>query len=190
MQICEETGNLRVGSQVQHRLGTLHFMRGELDSAAAMYARVLEVVRETGDRIGQCYALLGLAEVDISRAEVQRARHALTEALELLVTAGNPMVESQIKLAMAQAELADGRLDAAAEYADRAVNEFKDLGAALLCAQALVVSGRISQAAGSPRMALAAWEAANAMLSGMKLRDASTFHQEIDSLISGIKRVM
>lgn len=164
-RICNETGNQRVGAQVRQRLGALHLLRGEFGLSADMYARVLEAVRESGDRIGECHALLGMAAVDVRRGKPLRAAQILAEVLELTMTVGDPMVKSRVMLALAEANLAASELDTAAGYADRAMYVFEELGAALFCARTLVVRGRIHQAVGSPGQAMAAWRTAAGLLS-------------------------
>lgn len=181
-RMCKETGNRRVGAQVRHRLGALYHLRGQLDQAADTYAGVLEDVRGSGDRIGTCHALLGLAAVDIERGDLWRARRTLTEAGELAASVGDPSMRSRVALGLAQVEFAEGELQAAATHADRAVHDFGVAGLALLQARALVVRGRIRKAAGSPGAAMADWRTAEVLLSGTRPRVAAALSSELNPL--------
>lgn len=165
--ICNEVGNRRVTAQVQNRLGALHLRVGRLDDAHVSYTSVLDSVRVTGDRVGECYALLGLATVDLRRGEPGSARAMLTEALELAVRAGARMVEGRIALALAEVLLTSD-LDAAPEYVERALTGFEAIGATLDRARAMVLRGRVHAAAGRPQGARADWQAAAGMLSGLR----------------------
>ncbi|MFJ2633154.1 BTAD domain-containing putative transcriptional regulator [Streptomyces sp. NPDC087422] len=165
--ICHEVGNRRVTAQVQNRLGALHLRVGRLDDAHVAYTRVLDSVRVTGDKVGECYALLGLATVDLRRGEPGSARAMLTEALELAVQAGARMVESRIALALAEALLTSD-VEAAPEYVERALTGFEAIGATLDKARAMVLRGRVHAASGRPQGARADWQAAAGMLTGLR----------------------
>jgi DNA-binding SARP family transcriptional activator/tetratricopeptide (TPR) repeat protein len=165
--ICREVGNRRVTAQVQNRLGALHLRAGRLEEAYVSYTRVLDSVRATGDRVGECYALLGLATVDLRRGEPGAARAMLGEALELAVGAGARMVESRIALALGEASLTSD-LDAAPEYVERALTGFEAIGATLDKARAMVLRGRVHAAFGRPQGARADWQAAAGMLSALR----------------------
>lgn len=181
--ICDEVGNRRVTAQVQNRLGALHLRAGRLDEAYVAYTRVLDGVRATGDQVGECYALLGLAIVDLRRGEPGVARVMLVEALELAVRAGARMVESRIALALAEVALISD-LDAAPEYVERALTGFEAIGATLDKARAVVLRGRVHAAAGEPRGARADWLAAAGMLSGLKTdKGGVALVEEVHSLL-------
>ncbi|WP_405581193.1 BTAD domain-containing putative transcriptional regulator [Streptomyces sp. NBC_01190] len=165
--ICNEVGNRRVTAQVQNRLGALHLRVGRLDEAHVSYTNVLEGVRVTGDRVGECYALLGLATVDLRRGEPGAARAMLTEALEHAVRAGARMVEGRIALTLAEVLLTSD-LDAAPEYVERALTGFEAIGATLDKVRAMVLRGRVHAASGRPQGARADWQAAAGMLSGLR----------------------
>jgi tetratricopeptide (TPR) repeat protein len=103
-QICAEVGNRRVYAQVQRQLGELNLRRGELESAAECFRRVLEIVLETDDKVGQCYALIGLANVDIRRGRPEQALRILREVAQTTAAIGNPLLDDRVGLALAQAE--------------------------------------------------------------------------------------
>ena len=184
-EICEETGNRRVGAQVRHRLGDLDLRGGNFDTAIAEYNTALGLVRESGDRIGECYVLLGLAKVDLRKHAARAAVRRLTEALEIAITIGERLVETRVRAAMAEAFLLTRDLEEAAAHADRAVRTSESIGVALLKAEVLVVQGRVCQARGKPDEADQAWRLANRVISAMKMRGPVVLSQEINELLDG-----
>lgn len=137
--------------------------------------------------IGQCSALLGLAAVDIRRDEPQRARQHLAEARELAAVAGDPTIDSQTTLTLAEAELAVGEFEAAAEHADKALREFEEQGMALFHVRSLIIRGHIYRALSSPHLAMTVWKTAAQLLSRLKLRQTSTLCEEVNALIADIE---
>ncbi|PWI44839.1 BTAD domain-containing putative transcriptional regulator [Streptomyces sp. ICBB 8177] len=167
-EICEEVGNERVAAQVRNRLGELCLGGGDLDGARRAYEAVLESVRAAGDKVGQCYALLGLATVEMRSGGHGAATQTLTEALRLAVKEGARMAESRITLALAEACMV-ARPEAAASHAEHALRGFEAIGATLFRARALGVRGRIRAQGGDPEAARDDWRAAKGMLSGLRL---------------------
>ncbi|MEU6171983.1 BTAD domain-containing putative transcriptional regulator [Streptantibioticus parmotrematis] len=167
-EICEEVGNERVAAQVRNRLGELCLGSGDLDGARRAYQAVLESVRAAGDKVGQCYALLGLATVEMRRGGHGVATETLAEALRLAVKEGARMAESRITLALAEACMV-ARPEAAASHAEHALRGFEAIGATLFRARALGVRGRIRAEGGDPEAARNDWRAAKGLLSGMRL---------------------
>ncbi|MEU3251211.1 BTAD domain-containing putative transcriptional regulator [Streptomyces sp. NPDC006997] len=161
--ICVAVGNRRVAAQVRNRLGGLHLAMGRLPEAAEAYAFVLSSARAARDRVGECYALLGLASVEVSRGCTGKARAQLVEARELATVSGARMAESRIALALSSASLPDD-VQAARAYAERALADFEAIGAPLRRAEALVARGRARSAAGESAPARADWLAARDIL--------------------------
>jgi DNA-binding SARP family transcriptional activator/tetratricopeptide (TPR) repeat protein len=186
-RICEEVGNRRVGAQVQHRLGEWLRRRGDLDRAEAAYHRALDAVGTTGDRIGECYALLGLAAVSIGRRELASAAQHLARAREAAVTAGDRMAQSRTLHALAELGLARGDLAVATVHADEAIRMFTEIGASLLRADAMALRGRIRLSAGEPAAALADWEEARAALAGLNLHGAVTLDADLRRNIAALR---
>jgi hypothetical protein len=81
-----------------------------------MFREVLEIARESGDRVGECPALLGLATVAMRRDQPLEAARVLSEASDAAATVGDRMMTGRVVLALAEAELADGVLEAAAGH--------------------------------------------------------------------------
>lgn len=186
--ICRTVGNRRVAAQVQARMGELHLLDGRLDEAAAAYDAVLESVRGSRDRVGECYALLGLAAVDRRRGDAQGAAELLRRALGLAADAGARMAETQVALALGEV-LLPADLDGARDYAQRALRGFETIGAAQQRARAMVLLGRVHAASGDEAAARSDWLAARGLLRGLRLRTAGggpTLIDEIGSLLETV----
>ncbi len=184
--ICEQVGNRRVGAQVHHRRGELLLQRGDLDGADAAFALVLDSVRATGDLVGECYALLGVATVQLARGEPSLTQQTLQQAQDLAVSSGERVALNRISLVLAEAELALSELGPAAEHADLAIAGFAKMGAELLRASALTIRGRIHVAASSPKDAAAAWQSAQTILRGLNLQRATTLTVELDNRLAAL----
>lgn len=182
--ICRHVGNRRVAAQVKTRMGELHLRKGRLSEAYEAYRTVLENVRDARDRVGECYALLGLAAVDRRRDRpVVAAR--LIKALNLAVESRARMAESRVALALGEV-LISSDLEAAEGYAQRALRGFEAIGATLQQAQALVLRGRVRAAAGKEAGAKADWNAAGSMLAGLQVGNHHVaLADEIRSLMRG-----
>jgi DNA-binding SARP family transcriptional activator/tetratricopeptide (TPR) repeat protein len=185
-RICSDYGNRRVGAQVTHRFGELYLRREELDLARDAYQRVLLAVRETGDQVGECYALLGLGTVQLRSGAPQDAAGMLATAQEIADTVGEPMVQSRVMLARAEVALNLGQLGDATELAIRAERAFEEMNAAVLRAQALLVLGQIRLAHGEPQGALAAWQSGTASLVNLNLHAAVSLAHDIQRRISDL----
>ncbi|HEV2636482.1 MAG TPA: BTAD domain-containing putative transcriptional regulator [Actinocrinis sp.] len=186
-EICRELGNRRVGAQVQHRLGELYLRHEEFDRAAESFGRVLAAVRESEDRVGECYALIGLAGVDLGKEDFPAATARLAQARLLAGDIGERMVESRVALVLAELELRTGR-PTAAEHADRAVRGFEEMRAAQLQARSLFIRGQIHLAAGCPVSALADWQSAAAVLAGLSPRGAGPLAAELERSIEALEQ--
>ncbi|MGW3655086.1 AfsR/SARP family transcriptional regulator [Streptomyces sp. NPDC005151] len=168
--ICVAVGNRRVAAQVRNRMGGLHLAMGRLSEASEAFAFVLSSARAARDRVGECYALLGLATVEVRRGRQGKARAVLVEARELATVSGARLAESKIALALSSASLPDD-VQAARAYAERALAGFEAIGAPLQRAEAMVARGRARAAAGEATAARADWLAARDIL--VKLRVGS-----------------
>lgn len=183
--ICADTGNRRVGAQVHRSLGDLHAREGDLEAAQASYLLVLGMVQESGDQVGQCYALLGLATVELRRdGPGPRVFTRLTAALALATAIGERLVQSRILIALAESRLLTGELPAAEAYARQAVQLAGQIGVVLLQARALVVDGKISAAQGAGDKARELWRKAAAALANTNLDGTVGLSEEIHRLLA------
>ena len=110
----------------------------------------------------------------------------LIGALEVAEETGDLAVESMVSLALAEAQLAAGRLSDAADYADRALRQCERTGPVLLTAQVLTVRGKIHRAAGEHAEASEAWDRAGEILEKMQLSGAVALSSELSGLRLGL----
>ncbi|MBS2532130.1 tetratricopeptide repeat protein [Catenulispora sp. NF23] len=182
-QICEEVGNRRVYAQVQRQLGDLRLRVGRVEEAAESFSVVLEIVQDADDKVGEGYALIGLAYVDLRRERPEAAIKVLREAALTTGAVGNPLLENRIELALAEAELLAGDLAAAEEHADRVLLRTGGTSARLLTVQALTVRGRVHREAGRTQAARQAWQEAVQTLSALGLRRGVAMAEELNELL-------
>jgi DNA-binding SARP family transcriptional activator/tetratricopeptide (TPR) repeat protein len=187
MAICDDLGNRRVGAQVLHRLGELYARRGQLDQAASAYRKVLSSVRESADRVGECYALLGLAAVSLESGRAADATRTLDDAQNLADAIGEQMLQARVALARARAALGSGVLAEAAEHAGRAEHGFAKLKASMLCAEALFVRGQVCLEAGETEAAVVAWQSSAALLSTLDPRITASLAAELERHLSAAR---
>ncbi|WP_182606116.1 AfsR/SARP family transcriptional regulator [Streptomyces alkaliphilus] len=161
--ICRTVGNRRVSAQVENRMGELHLLAGRLDEAQTAYGSVLESVRDSRDRVGECYALLGLAAVERRRGRLGAAARLLEQALATAGSSGARMAESHVAQALGEVLLASDPA-AALEYAQRALRGFEEIGAPLQRARAVVLRGRVHAMRGDGDSARDDWRTARSML--------------------------
>jgi DNA-binding SARP family transcriptional activator/tetratricopeptide (TPR) repeat protein/energy-coupling factor transporter ATP-binding protein EcfA2 len=167
--ICEEAGDRRIGARVRLRAADLLSRRGRFDAADEACRIALAASRARGHRVGECYAQLGLGQVAWRRGDPEGAIRALANARALSVATGEPLAAGRVALDLARIALESGEPPAAAQHADRALERFGELGAALWRARALAVRGQIHGAAREPERALALWRQARALLGELRL---------------------
>jgi DNA-binding SARP family transcriptional activator len=184
--ICSELGNRRVGAQVDHRLGELYLRCGELQAAASAFEDVLTAVRESGDQVGECYALLGLGIVRTRERAVTTAAQLLTAAEDIASIIGERMLQGRVVLARADLALRQADTGRAAAYADWAIRDFEDIKATVFKAEALIVRGQVHLAANEPRAALEVWDKTLAGLSAPGLPSPHRLVQEVRDRIASL----
>ena len=159
--ICQELGSIRLAAQVEYELGELELRRGRLQAAAAAFASVLEQTRQTGDVIGQAYALAGLGNARRLIGDLTGAQSALGEALELTRGLDDRLIHGRVLVALAELDYAKGRFDLALRRTVEATEVLGKLGSAILWhARALEVLGRLHEQAGRASLAEHAWQSA------------------------------
>ncbi len=183
---CQETSNHRIRAQVTHRLGHLLLRRGDLERAADAYRSVLAAVRAVRDTVGECYALLGLATVDLRRGCFDAASEALDEACSLAAAAGDEMATYRVELTRAELGLESGDLQRAENHAERAITGFDNLGAPLFKASGLLLRGRIRAAVGEVGAALTAWRAAADTLSTLPMGDHTELYGQVQAHMASL----
>jgi tetratricopeptide (TPR) repeat protein len=100
--------------------------------------RVLESVRQIGDRIGEAHALYGLGVVRRKEGRLDTAEATLQHALSVAEEVGDRLIQGQSHYAIGELCLARGENTRAAEHLQRARELFDDLGSALWLAKTLI----------------------------------------------------
>ncbi|WP_051450521.1 AfsR/SARP family transcriptional regulator [Actinospica robiniae] len=178
-ELCQRTGNHRVGAQVEKQLGDLALHSGELDRAAQCYDKVIAMTRESGDVVGRCYGVIGLARVDLRRARYLEAAQALADAARQAAIVGDRAVGYRAVIALAEAELGLEHHDSAGGHAEKAAALAREIGAPLLSVQAMAMKARVLEACGRIREAEAELRTAARLLSGSDAGPAAALSAEI-----------
>jgi len=159
--ICAGLGSIRLAAQVEYELGELELRRGRLHAAAEAFVSVLEQTRQTGDVVGQAYALAGLGNARRMIGDTALAQSALDEALELTRDLDDRLIRGRVLVALAELDYARGLFDLALRWTIEATEVLGKLGSAdLWHARALEVLGRLHEQAGRVSLADDAWRSA------------------------------
>jgi tetratricopeptide (TPR) repeat protein len=122
---------------------------------------VLRLTTETGDIVGQAFALAGAGNAKRMLGDFASAESAFDAALDLAWRAGNRLIRGRSLLGLAELHLARDEEHAALTRAEEAIAVFREHGAeGVWQARALELLGRIHERARRPDIALHAWEAA------------------------------
>ncbi|MET9774544.1 BTAD domain-containing putative transcriptional regulator [Streptomyces sp. NPDC006367] len=119
----------RSAAQVRFSLAEMDLARGELDRAAHGYAESLVAATTLGDLSGRCVALLGLGTVDVRRGALKEGERRLGQALSLARDIQDPLLESEVLLALARAHQAAGDGDGAAALLNEGAELCRLMGA-------------------------------------------------------------
>jgi tetratricopeptide (TPR) repeat protein len=151
----------RIGDQLgithsRNNLGEVHFLRGDLEQAERNFSAavtVAEAIRYVG------LARVGLGATRVERGDSETGRRDLLTAVRELESASNQTYLADALRDLAQAFLPD-QLDAALEWAERAVSVARGLGSDEKIGAALTVLGRVRLARGDETGAIAVLEQA------------------------------
>ncbi|NKZ03748.1 AfsR/SARP family transcriptional regulator [Actinomadura latina] len=148
-------------TRVDHALAELQLRRGHAEPAADTLASVLRSTRETGDVVGQAWALVSLGCAQRTLNDFGRAESALGAALDLVGRTGNRLIRGRVLLEFAELHVAKGERQSALTRVEGAVAVFRKHGAGgVWHARALELLGRVHAGAGRPGAATRAWGAA------------------------------
>ena len=148
-----------------NRRGEASLRRGELDSAALHYREALRLSLAVEDANGIAANAVNLSIVYQRQGKYEEARASLAPLLERATLAHAPRHRAQAALRRAVLDLEERRAAGAAEWAERAAawcGEPCALAAAIrnVKGQLALEAGRVDEAAGAARSALAASRAA------------------------------
>jgi tetratricopeptide (TPR) repeat protein/TolB-like protein len=147
LEIAREIGDLVLVVNRLFNIADVHRIRGRLDLARPPLDEALAVARERGDREGTARSLFGQALVLTAAHQGAAARGLLEEALAIRLELGQKGYAGDVKTALADLALDDGRNNDAATLLRAAVEEFQREGRLDDEAMARVALGR-AQAAG------------------------------------------
>jgi DNA-binding SARP family transcriptional activator/tetratricopeptide (TPR) repeat protein len=167
LAICQRIGSVRLTAQALYELAELHLRRDRLARAAEAFASVLKWMQETGDIIGQSYALTGLGNARRMLGDAAGAQSALTTALDLTRGGDDRLVRARILLALAELDYANDRGNLALARIDEAIGLLRELGSAKIWhARGLELLGRVHERAGRASVAEHAWLSAMELAGG------------------------
>jgi DNA-binding SARP family transcriptional activator/tetratricopeptide (TPR) repeat protein len=149
--ICSEVGNRRVAAQIAYRLGSLHLQRGDHELAEESFTCVLDIARDTGDRIGEMHGLIGRASVRLELGD-RHAVDSLRTAERIAVQLGDQRMQGRALLLLGRAaaalDLGDGCT--ARDQTRRALEISERLGTHRWSVDCLRQLGEVEAACGEP----------------------------------------
>ncbi|HEX9336237.1 MAG TPA: tetratricopeptide repeat protein, partial [Pseudonocardiaceae bacterium] len=131
--------------------------------------RVLLIVRDTGDPIGEAYALYSLGVVRHREGRLGNAETTQLEALALATRVGEKLLEGQALYALGAIALAKGEAAAAANRLVEARRVFHNLGSALWHAKTLILMAQLADTVDQARQHV---EQATRLLDGVDSKES------------------
>jgi hypothetical protein len=128
--------------------------RGRAEAAADALSRVLRLARESGDIVGEAFALASLGNARRMLGDFAGAEDVLSAALALAGHADNRLIHGRSLLGLAELHLAEDEEHAALARVEEAIAVFHEHGAkGVWPARALELLGRIHERVGLPAVA-------------------------------------
>lgn len=188
-RICGDLGNRRMTALILHRLGETLLSRDDPDRADVVFTQVLGIVRETGDQIGEAYALLGACAVALRRGRWSEADALAVRARELTERTCERRVGARVELATGTVRLAAGQPERALEILLTARRLFRALPEPVQEAEALLFLGRAAEALDDPSEARRYWSEGLDVLGGIGRRFGARLAEKLtDHLEAGLPR--
>ncbi|HZD00692.1 MAG TPA: BTAD domain-containing putative transcriptional regulator [Actinomycetes bacterium] len=153
----------RLQPPVLHWLGEAHLRQGRFDQAAEAFLRALELMRRTGNFVGEPYVLCGLGVAYLREGRQQMAATTLSEAQQAARSVGDRNAEARVLHFLGECHLAQGCLDQAAACLGTALAHWREARTVLWQARTLHALGAVHQAVGDDEAAKAAWTEALAL---------------------------
>ncbi len=107
-ELSQQNNNVRALCYWMWRLGDLFVTTGQIPEAQNQYGEALEIARREVFRDYESYALRGLGRSYVKTHSLPDARIALTDALRIAQSLGNPFLENEARLVLAELALAEG----------------------------------------------------------------------------------
>ncbi len=96
-------------------LGSVARLRGRNRTAREFYERALEILRVTGERLGEAHVLNSIAQLDLDDGLEEAAMTKLTAAAAICADVPNRRIAAQVSYRLGEMNLRAGRLEAAEE---------------------------------------------------------------------------
>lgn len=161
LAICKKLDSVRLTAQAQYELGEMYLRQGRLTDAIEALEPVQQWTMETGDVIGQAYALCGLGNARRLIGDLSGAKVALTTALELTTRGDDRLIRGRILLALAELDHALDRNGLAMSRTREAIRVFDEFSpAGLWHARAYELAGRLHEQVGRFAEAQRSWDRA------------------------------
>ena len=130
------------------RFADLYLGEDQVSEAHRMLNRVLLIVRDIGDRIGEAHALYGVGLVRLRTGRLDNAKATLQHAHSLARQVGERLIEAQSLFALGEIALARGNSAAGLVHLAEARQLFAELGSTVWHAKALILMSDVHQGAG------------------------------------------
>jgi DNA-binding SARP family transcriptional activator/tetratricopeptide (TPR) repeat protein len=183
LAICQKLDSVRLTAQTLCELADLNLRRDHPAQAADTFGSVLQWMQDTGDIIGQSYALTGLGNARRMLGDLVGAECALNSALELTLGGDDRLVGARILLALAELDHANDSGILALTRIEQAIRLLRQLGSAKIWhARALELLGRIHHQAGRASIAQHAWQSASELAGTADPTLTSQLAEELRSL--------
>jgi DNA-binding SARP family transcriptional activator len=154
---CRLTNAPRIMAQTEHRRGQFYLRMGDLWRAEQSFRAVLKVARETGDMVGETYALADLATVCTRLGQYEQAHADLSAAVAMSRHMTSNLVHGRVLHAFAELYFALAKPPEAASLISEALLVFSESGPATVWrGRFLELKARIDDQAGNPTAALMA----------------------------------
>jgi DNA-binding SARP family transcriptional activator len=126
--LASRAGATRDVSQSMYNSAELRWRLSDAVGAEERLRHVAQLTRQSGDIVGEGYALVGLATIDIHTGELSRAASHLSQAEPLASRSGDILLRGRTSLAAAELELASGSPQRARVHLTAAQEAFAAIG--------------------------------------------------------------
>ena len=178
-------------------LAVVDALKGDYDTALARYRRAIAVFREIDDLVSEAYTLKSMAQICADRLQHVAAERMLDDALLIASKLGTPRLTAQVKYALAELQLRQGRAEPAVDSLTSVLLLTQDAGDIVGQAFALACSGSarlmLGDLAGAESALVEALDlagrAGNRLIRGRALLGLSELHLARDEEHPALARV-
>jgi len=135
-ELSRQNNQIRALCYWMWRLGDLFLTTGQTAEAQSQYQEALEISRREVFRDYESYALRGMGRAYVKLGLLPDARIALTDALRIAQSLGNPFLENEARLALAELAQAEGLAEEVRSHTEAVRERATECGYAPQLAQA------------------------------------------------------